>query len=385
MKILTIQAAYFPMIGGAEIFHQKTAEFMASKNHQVDILTCIWDKADVVWDNWKKEKEELSKTTIYRVKPFSYIQYLKSIGAIIPLYKKALQLIKKNNYDLIHAHIYPASIVGAMLKKKTKLPLIITVQGGDLADYSETGGIASLFLEPMIGKALQKANLVHVVSKYLEKEIKEMGVNNIVIIPNGVDTNIFKPSQKTKTRKKLNISKSEFLIVSHSRLTPKNGIDLLIRSIKPIASKYELKLLLVGGGEQEVELKQLVKQEKLNNDVKFLGYLPSKKTAEILSSGDLFVRASRNEGFGISFIEAMACEIPVIGTKVGGIPNVVSHNIDGILIKPESVENLTQNIELLINDKKLYEKLRTNGLKKARKYDWRLISKQFEKLYLKFR
>lgn len=382
MKILTIQAAYFPMIGGAELFHQKTAEWLAEKGYQVDIVTCVWDKPDIAWKNWQKEKEKINKVNIYRVKPWFYRQYFKSFGAIIPLYKRSLQLIKEYNYDLIHVHIFPALIVGAMLKTKTKLPLVATIQGGDVADYSETGSGFSLFLKPIIAWALRKSDIVHTVSTQLKMSVKTMGIKNTKVIPNGVDTLIFKPRNKKEMRSKYQLASGKFVIISHSRLTPKNGLDILIKAIADLPDKNQIQVLLVGGGEQESELKKLVDRTDLSTKVRFLGYQDQQTTAELLSLADVFVRPSRQEGFGIAFLEAMAAGLPVIGTKTGGIKKIIDDNKNGFLIELKDVDSLSRAIEKLRNNKLSRKKMGEEGRKKAKKnYSWEKICYKIEKLY----
>ena len=382
MKILTIQAAYFPMIGGAEVFHQKTAEYLVAKEHQVDVITCLWKKPDVFWRNWRKKEEILNGVNIHRVKPWFYRQYLKSIGAIWPLYKKALQLIKVNKYDLIHAHIFPSSVIGALIKKKTNLPLIITVQGGDVADYSETGRDWSWLLEPFISWSLRQADIVHVVSNYMEEIVKKLGVKRVKMIPNGVDSSLYKPRDKKKLKRKYRISQNKFVIISHSRLTPKNGLDLLIKSINKFSDKHKILLLLVGGGEQEKSLKQLVKKLKLEKQVRFLGYQSKEKTAELLSMADLFVRPSRNEGFGIAFLEAMASGLAVIGTNQGGIKELIKPGREGLLISVREREALTLAIDNLRKNNELRKKMGQQGRRKVIKsYSWNTITNDLEEIY----
>lgn len=382
MKILTIQAAYFPMIGGAEVFHQRTAEWLVKQGYQIDVVTCTWNKPDIAWKNWQKEHEVINGVNIYRVKPWFYRQYLKTFGAIWPLYCKSLQLIKENKYDLIHAHIFPASIVGALLKKKTGVPLVITVQGGDLADYLETGGNFNWILSPIIKWSLRKSNTVHTVSTHMKHIVKRMGVKNIKVIPNGVDATLFKPRNKDLLRKKFCLPKEKFIIISNSRLTYKNGIDLLIRSVSKLPDKKLWLILLVGDGEERKKLENLAGELNLKNQIKFLGYKDRETTAEFLSLADVFVRPSRQEGFGIAFLEAMASGLPVIGVKTGGIIEIVKNGAEGFLVSKENIYGLINVLDRIRDNVELRQKLGKNGRRKAiRKYSWNKIYPLIENLY----
>ena len=386
MKILTIQAAYFPMIGGAEVFHQRTAEWLAKKGHQIDVLTCIWDKPDLAWKNWQKEHEVINEVNIYRVRPWFYTQYFKSLGSIWPLYNRALQLIKVNEYDLIHSHIFPASIIGALLKRKTGLPLLTTVQGGDLADYLETGSSFNWLLKPIIKWALEKSDIVHTVSTHMEIAVKKLGIMNTKVIPNGVDIKLFRRRDKRALKNKYKIDLDKFIIVSHSRLTPKNGLDILIKAIDRLQNQEKVILLLVGGGEQKKELKELVKKLDLESLVKFYGYQDRQTTAELLALSDVFVRPSRQEGFGIAFLEAMASGLPVIGTKQGGIKEIIKHGEEGILAPVDKTDSLALAIQTLRKKIKLRILMGQKGREKVIKtYSWVKISNDLEEVYRKVR
>jgi glycosyltransferase involved in cell wall biosynthesis len=375
MNILTIQANYFPMIGGAELFHQQVAEYLIKCGHQVTVVTNIWDKPDIAYQNWQKPEEMINGVKVLRIKPWSYTQYLKTIGAVEPLYHASLNQLNLQKFDLIHCHILPSLIVGALLKRQTQQPLLTTVQGGDLADYKETGSQFSPLLKPIIGWSLKQADAVHVVSQALKTTVEAMGVGRVTVVPNGVDTQLYKPKDRNLLRQKYHFKDSDFIIVSHSRLTPKNGLDILIKTMVNLPLK--VKLVLIGSGEIENELKELVKELSVDKRITFLGYQPQSVTADYLSLGDVFARPSRQEGFGISFIEAMATGLPVIGTPVGGIEDIIHPNKDGILVKPDSIDDLTQAITRFIDNPKQGLLMGKKGrIKAIKKYAWEQIGKQ---------
>ena len=363
---------FWPQMAGAEVFAQNISKYLVKKGHTVDVLTGRWKRS------WPKE-EKLKRIKIIRVKPWFNFRPFKTVGIFFPLFSKTLQLTKARNYDLIHAHIFPASIVGSSLKKE--IPLITTVQGGDIGDYSENFGPLSSFIKIVISRALKKADMVHVVGHYLEKRVKKMGAKKIKVIPNGVDTNIFKKRNKKLLRKKLKIPQSRFVITSHSRLTYKNGLDILIKTVGKIKDKNIL-VFLIGKGYLKNRLEKLVQRKKLCKQVRFLGYKKQREIADYLAASDVFVRPSRQEGFGIAFLEGMATGLPVIGTKVGGIPDFVIDKKNGLLIPPENVSSLAAAIKTLKTNKKLRQKVRENGRKMVfKKYTWPKICRQVENLY----
>jgi len=373
MKVLMIISHFWPQMAGAEVFAKNISEYLVKKGHRVDILTGRWKK------EWKMQ-EKIKGVRIIRVKPWLNFRPFKTIGIFFPLFSKALHLTKVRNYDLVHVHIFPASIVGALVKRET--PLIVTVQGGDIGDYSENFGMFSPFLRLIISQALKKAEVVHAVSYDLEKSLKKMGVKRIKVIPNGVNTKIFKKRNKKKTKTKLQIPSSKFVIVSHSRLTFKNGLDLLIKAVAKIKEKSNILVFLIGEGYLRNRLEKLMHRTDLCNQIKFLGYKRQEEIAEYLAASDVFVRPSRQEGFGIAFLESMAVGLSVIGTRVGGIPDFVIHKKNGLLIAPENIKELTKAIKLLKKNKNLRKKLGKNARKMVlKKYAWPKICQQIENLY----
>jgi len=375
MKILVIIPHFWPKLAGAEVFAKKTTEFIIKKGNQINLLTGKWEK------NWPT-REKINGVNIIRVKPWLNLRYLKTFGIFFTLYFKSLQLTKETKYDLIHCHIFPANIVGGFLKTKRDISLLTTVQGGDIGDYKENFGPWPQIFKPLIASALKKADMVHVVSKDLKKKVEKLGIKKIKLIPNATDYNLFKKRNKKKLRKKFRIPQNKFVIISNSRLTPKNGLDLLIKSIAKSKNKDQILLLLIGEGFFKKELQKLINRLDICNQVKFLGYQKQEKIAQYLSLSDLFCRPSRQEGFGIAFLEAMSTGIPVVGTKVGGINDFIENNKQGFLVKPENINSLVKTISKLKNNPSLREKIGKAARKRVlQNYTWQKISPRVEKMY----
>jgi N-acetyl-alpha-D-glucosaminyl L-malate synthase BshA len=373
--------AYYPWIGGAEIFAQRVAKHMVQKEHEVDVITGLWDKPDIFTPTWNANHEVTDGVNIYRVKTIN-IPNVKTLSCMLPIAHKTLKLDKQKNYDIIHSHIFPAIQSGALVKilRRRKIHLI-TLQGGDLADYPETTGKFGGVLKPLVSWGLKNADLVHVVSTHVEKKAKKLGAKKTIVIPNGVDTKKFKPLDKAKLRKKYRILSDRHVIISVSRLTEKNGIDYLIKALA-LLKDLDVSLLIVGDGNQRPYLEVLTKKLELEDKIKFLGYVPHEKTVEYLNIGDIFVRPSLDEGFGIAFVEAMACGISVVGTNVGGIPDIIDNGVNGLLVTPANIEELAEAIDRLLGDKKLRNKFAKNGIVTVkRKFAWENVLARVEKLY----
>jgi len=370
------QGAYFPWIGGAEIFMQKLAEHMVAKGHQVDIVTGLWSKPDFYTENWDKEFEVINGVNVYRVKT-AKIKNIDVVACVGRMIWKTTELDRQNDYDIIHSHIFPALVCGAATKKNKKL--LITLQGGDIGEYKESNLIIRALEMPFIVWSLKKADLVHAVSTHIANAAIKLGARKVTVVPNGVDISIFHPKDRGQARKQLGYKLDEKIVVSSSRLTPKNGLDYLI---KAVANVPNVKLVIIGDGEQRRSLERLISALKVEERVSLLGYLEHRKLPDYLNAADAFCRPSINEGFGISFIESMACRIPTIGTSVGGITDIIVDGKNGLLVPPGDVTALTKALRIVIRDKDFRRGIAGQGLKTVKeKFTWEVVLEGMESVY----
>lgn len=370
------QGAYFPWIGGAEIFMQKLAEHLVAKGHQVDIVTGLWSKPDFYTENWNKEFEVINGVNVYRVRT-ARIKNIDVLSCIWRMIWKTTELDKQNDYDIIHSHIFPAMVCGAATKRSKKL--LLTLQGGDIGEYKESNFIIRMLEMPFIVWAVKKADLVHTVSTHIASAARKLGARKVNVVPNGVDINIFHPGDRSQARKKLGYRLDEKIVVSSSRLTPKNGLDYLIKAVADVPN---VKLVIIGDGEQRESLESLINTLEIGGRVSLLGYLEHSKLPDYLNAADVFCRPSINEGFGISFIESMACRIPTIGTGVGGITDIIVDGKNGMLVPPGDVAALTKALKIVLRDKDFRRGIAEQGLKTVKeKFTWEVVLKQMESVY----
>ena len=376
MRILMQQWAYFPWVGGAEVFTQHLAEYMVTRGHQVDIVTGLLGKPGIEYDGWQEELDVINGVNVHRVR----VPGVKYAGIVVGIWRmltRSLKLQQQNDYDIIHSHIFPAMVCGALSKRDKKL--VITLQGGDIGEYKESSRLIRALEMPFIYWSLRKADMVHCVSTHIAKAAKKLGAKEVDVVPNGVDTSIFHPYDRYQLRKKLGYSPREKIVVSTSRLTPKNGLDYLIKATAPLG---DVKLIIIGDGEQRKHLESLIQNLKLKNRVFLLGTLPHKELPQYLAIADAFCRPSVNEGFGISFIESMACRIPTIGTAVGGITDIINHGENGILVPPEDAGTLSRALKRVIEDGNLAKQIAERGYQTVReKFTWEKVLQQMEGVY----
>ncbi|NMC36415.1 glycosyltransferase family 4 protein [Candidatus Beckwithbacteria bacterium] len=371
MKILHIITHYYPHVYGAENFAMHLAQHQAKQGHEVYVVTGRWQ------DSWPSE-ETLHKVKIYRVE-VNKTRYIQTILSIWPLTRKARQIIQSKNIEVIHSHIYPGMLVGAKLKKEFALPWLATIQGGDIGDYKESFGPLGTTFKKIIGKALQKADLVHAVSSYLKKELVKMELDNkkITVVPNGVDVNKF-TTQNPKPK-----NNNKIKLVTSSRLETKNNLTQLVKVVSDLTHKdYDITLDIYGTGSLEQALKTEIKTLRLEKIVKLKGYVKQSKLSIVLPNYDVFVRLSTQEGFGISFIEAMACGLLTIGTPVGGITDIITDRENAYLI--DLNKNISKQFISIIKDRKNWPAISRNGRNTVtEKFAWSKVLTQMDQLYKK--
>jgi N-acetyl-alpha-D-glucosaminyl L-malate synthase BshA len=271
-----------------------------------------------------------------------------------PLYTPALaskmvEVARFEKLDLIHAHYAIPHATSAYIAKQIlndeHLRIITTLHGTDITLI----GLEPSFLSVM-KFSIEKSDGVTAVSRFLkEKTITNYGINKeIEVIPNFVDTELFKRMADTKLRKTIAPNGERILIhISNFRLVKR--VTDVIRIFNLVLKKVPSKLVLVGDGPDRSSCENLCRELELGDSVKFLG--KQAELVELLSAADLFLMPSQSESFGLSALEAMACEVPVISSSVGGLPELVVHGETGYIAEIGDVERMAKYaIELLSNN-----------------------------------
>ena len=294
------------------------------------------------------------------------------------------RIIKKEKIDVIHAHwILPQGFLACLCRKLFKVPYIATAHAGDIFP------LKSRFFRYFTSLAVKNSDFCTANSSYTKKELEKIsGEKSIEVIPMGVDLRLFgSKNENAGLRKKFGIKK-EF-ILSVGRLAEKKGIKYLVMAMENIIKKFpEARLVIVGDGPERGNLETLVKNIGLGGNIIFAGKISNRNLPEFYATADLFVGPSivtengDTEGLGVVFLEALASGTCVIGSNVGGIPDIIEHNRTGLLARQKDVKQLSDSITKLLLDKNLRKRLALNGQKKVRKmYSWELIGKKFDKLF----
>ena len=376
MKVaIIITSGYYTRMGGAEVFAREVAEHLAKEGATVDVITQRLDKS-------LSKLETINNVTVHRIK-IGRIRYLSFVIGFFRLLWYMLKLNRIRDYDLIHSvgDGLP-SHVGTLIKKLKRKPHLITIQGGNITPGFRNN-LSGRMLRKLQQWSFNNADVVHVISRKLRHQVEELGAHDVVVIPNGVDASIFRPMNKGELRKRHGFSQDEKIIISAARLIPRKGIDYLIRAAAMISEHLpNLRLLIIGDGVQRAELGKLILQLKLGDKAQILGVVAHDQIPQYLNMADVFVIPSLYEPLGIVTIEAMACGVPVIGTNVDGIPDVIEDGENGILVPPGDDKRLAEAIMKLLADEETRNRFAREGLETVKqRFLWETVLARMKEVY----
>jgi len=287
-------------------------------------------------------------------------------------FKKLIAEIKP---DLVQAHY--ATSYGFLAAFSGFHPIIITGWGADIFDSP-----ANPIMKSLLQYSFRKADGLSVLSEVTRKEIKKLTNKPVRLIPFGVDTDKFKPRQKRD-------SDAIIRIGTIRTLSEKYGLEFLLRAFaKAYKIHPEIRLEIVGDGPQKQMLIELSKTLNISDVITFHGYVNQntefEKYIQLLQSFDVFAILSilDSETFGVAAVEASACGIPVVATRVGGLPEVIDDEKTGVIVPPKDAVATADAFIRLIEDKTLREKLGSGGLAKVSSiYNWKLNIQQMVDFY----
>jgi glycosyltransferase involved in cell wall biosynthesis len=279
------------------------------------------------------------------------------------------KVIEKNDIDLIHAHFaYPEGLAGSLAKRRTSKPLVVTVHGYDiLVEKSVKYGVRlSKKMDAVVREVLNNADAIVAASKVTLDEVRKIvrQTDKVYLIPNGVDVQRFNPKINVSSVKKTLGTENCFIIFTLRHHEPRYGLEYLIRAI-PIVLKQRNDVVFVIGGEGSLQQyhEQLVIKLGAGKNVRFIGKISPSEVPLYYAMSNMVVVPSLQEAFGLVVAEAMACGKPVIGTRVGGIPDQIIDRYNGFLIPPRSPIQIAEKILWLIEHPDEAKQMGMNGRK----------------------
>ncbi len=351
----------FPTYGGSGIIATELT-YLLAKKHELHLVS--YDKPVRLEEEtgFSFHKVELLRYPLFERVPCCYSLALAS---------KLVEVMRSFDLDIIHVHYAVPNAVSAYLAKEitnSSVKVVTTLHGTD----SYLVGSHPSYKE-VTQFSMQQSDALTTVSEYLRKRtMTEFGISKeIKVIPNFVDPKRFKHLERDCKQK----------VVCHSsNFRPIKRIPDIIRAFKIISEEISCRLSFIGDGPERSTAEKLVRELGIAERVDFLGNV--KRVQEILGKADLFILPSKDESFGLAALEAMSCEVPVVASNVGGLKELISHGVNGYLIKVGDVKALARHSLKILQDARLQEELGRNARQAVLdKYTPDKIVPKYEDLY----
>lgn len=392
-RALIFSLVYIPQVGGAEV---------AIKEETDRINDVEFDMITLRFDRNLSRVEKVGNIMVYRIGftgknptmsdltklPLAINKFIFPFLACI----KAIELHKEKKYDIAWGMMGAYAGFAAMFFKSffPEVKYLLTLQEGDpIEHYFKKVGI----LKPLFHKVFTKADFIQCISTYLAKWARDMGYKGeLKVVPNAVDIKVFtqefSPAEIDKLKIEIGKKDGDIFLMHSGRSVLKNALDDIIRSLTYLPDN--VKFLVVGTGPDDEKLKKLAQDLKVEDRVIFKGFYVQKETVKFFKISDIFVRPSLSEGLGNSFLEAMAAEIPVIATPVGGIPDFLfdpEKNPDkeptGLYCKVRDPQSIAECVKKYLADRELTARIKVNAKKMVlEKYDWDIIARDMREIFI---
>jgi N-acetyl-alpha-D-glucosaminyl L-malate synthase BshA len=297
------------------------------------------------------------------------------------LASKIVDVVQYQNLDILHVHYaIPHATVAYMAKKilLTKgryIPVVTTLHGTDITLVGNNRAFA-----PVVEFSINKSDGVTAVSQSLKDDTLRLFdiTKDIRVIYNFIDFDRFKKTNKEHF-KQIIAPAGERILVHTSNFRKVKRVEDAILIFDQVAKKIPSKLLMIGDGPERQHAEQLCRELGLDNEVRFLGKQDA--IEELLAICDLFLMPSESESFGLAALEAMACEVPVVSSNGGGLPEVNEHGVTGFLSDPGNVDEMAMYAIRLLQDEEMLQQFRKNALKQAQRFDLNNILPDYERYY----
>lgn len=350
---------------------------LAHKGHDVSVFTVSDDNRD--------HNETINGINVYRFRSFLSCRSERFSYNI--LYKSL-----KYDFDIVHLHsgISMATAAGYIYAIKKNKPLVITWHGDSVREHGRYSGLipgmaAQFYKIFMANTLLSRSDVIISPSKTYINESRFLRdyKEKVLVIPNGINLNQFEICySKEDCRHKLGL-KSKYIILFVGTLYPLKGPQILLEAIPKIIKHInDITFLFVGGGDVD-SYKNMSYQNGIDRYVKFTGYISEELKPLYYTSSDIFCLPSvgSHEIFGIVNLEAMACGIPIVASRIGGVPDLVKNGENGLLIQPQNSNELAEAITYLLMNETIRNKMGINAREKVGAYSWNKIAFATEKLY----
>jgi len=370
---INIGIVCYPTFGGSGVVATELGKALAAKGHNVHFISYSQPaRLDFFSPN-----VFFHEVSIYKYPLFEYVPYETILAS------KIVDIVKLNRLDVLHVHYAIPHASAALMAKNIlseqgiNIPIVTTLHGTDITLIGKDPTF-----EPVVSYSINHSDAVTAVSDSLKQDTyKNFNIQKeISVIPNFIDFSRFKKHKKDHFKKAISPN-NEHILVHTSNFRKVKRIEDVVKIFKQVNQALPCKLLLIGDGPERTNIEMLARELEVFDKITFLG--KQEQIEEILSVCDLFLLTSETESFGLAALEAMACEVPVISTNTGGIPEVNINGETGFTSQVGDVDDMAKNAISLLKNEELLKTFKKNALKQALNFHIDKILPLYEDLYNK--
>lgn len=362
----------YPTFGGSGVVATELGKALARQGHQVHFITYSQPtRLDFFNTNLFYHEVDIRTYPLFQYPPYE-----------LALASKMVNVVKYEKLDILHVHYAIPHASAAFMAKQIlrtegiEIPVVTTLHGTDITLVGKDPSY-----EPVVTFSINQSDGVTAVSEDLRKDTYEHFKihKDIEVIPNFIDLERFKKQKKDHFKTAI-CPNGEKLIVHTSNFRKVKRVEDVVRIFYNIRKKMAVKLLIVGDGPERTKIESLCRELGTCEDVRFLGKLEA--VEEVLSVADLFLMPSEKESFGLAALEAMACEVPIISSNAGGLPELNLDGVTGFVSEIGDVKDMTEKALFVLDDENL-QTFKNNALERAKQFDVTAILPLYEKYYVK--
>jgi len=360
----------YPTFGGSGVVATELGKGLAQKDHSVHFISYSQPyRLDSFNENLYYHEVDLFNYPLFHYPPYE-----------LALASKIVDVVKHENLDLLHVHYAIPHASAAYMARQIletegiDLPVVTTLHGTDITLVGKDPSFI-----PVVTFSINQSDRITAVSENLKEDTyKHFDITkDIKVIPNFIDLEKFKKMKKDHFKKAI-CPNGEMLIVHTSNFRKVKRVDDAVRIFQGIRKELPAKLLLIGDGPERPNAETLCRELDVFDDTRFLG--KQEAVEELLSVADLFLMPSERESFGLAALEAMACEVPIISSNAGGLPELNIQGKTGFMSNIGDVQDMINN-SLIVLSKDNLETFKANALNRAKEFDISKILKFYEEAY----
>jgi len=368
---MNIGIVCYPTYGGSGVVATELGRYLAQRDYQVHFLSYEQPaRLDFFDKNVFYHEVSVSEYPLFRYPPYE-----------LALTSKMVDLVISAKLDILHVHYaIPHAAAAVMAKyilksRNIEIPVITTLHGTDITLVGRDSTYT-----PVINHALNQSDGITAVSESLKADTySHFDVKkDIRVIPNFVDFSRFSKQPKEHFKKAI-APNGERIVVHTSNFRKVKRVGDVVKVFAQIQKEIPSRLLLIGDGPERIHIEQICREHDICDHVTFLG--KQEAVEEILSVSDLFLLPSQTESFGLAALEAMACEVPVVASNSGGIPEVVLDGVVGYTCPVGDIDQMAEKGKYILSDEKRLQEFKIAARKHAENYDISNIGPMYEEYY----